>query len=399
MPRRSPLASALLGVAVGFTVAYTIQRALDARADRRRPVPTRTPDPQSYGATRRRLMLTGIARSLASSAVWTFLRADPLERRLSVLPRPLRLPTYAALVVLVESAREWPIDYIEAYVLERVYATSERTARAWATERTKGLALALATTLVLATLADQMIHRAPRRWPWIAIVAMPALLAAANVLVPTFVMPLFNTYAPLEGELAHKIRGLARRYGVGHATLLRFDMSRQTKKANAFVTGVFGTQRIVLADTLIEAFPEDETLFVVAHELGHYVRRDPWAGIALGTLLTAVTLLGARAFARHSLGREPAGIGGLARVGFYASLGQLAAGPIGAAFSRSIERRADRFALAATDAPLAGARAFRRLREHNLAEDEAPRWAELLFATHPSLKSRIAMLEAAALSR
>ena len=60
-------------------------------------------------------------------------------------------------------------------------------------------------------------------------------------------------------------------------------MSRQTKKANAFVTGVLGTERIALGDTLIATFADDETLFVVAHELGHYVRRDPWLGIALGT--------------------------------------------------------------------------------------------------------------------
>ena len=123
------------------------------------------------------------------------------------------------------------------------------------------------------------MRRAPQRWPWIAIAATPALLAFANVIVPTFIMPLFNKYLPLEGALAERIRALAARYGVGGATILRFDMSRQTKKANAFVTGVFGTRahrdrrhaaRRVLAD--------DETLFVVAHELGHYVRRDPWAG-------------------------------------------------------------------------------------------------------------------------
>jgi Zn-dependent protease with chaperone function len=66
-----------------------------------------------------------------------------------------------------------------------------------------------------------------------------------------------------------------------------------------------------------------------------------------------------------------------------------------AAASREIERRADRFAVAATNDPASGARAFRRLRDQNLAEDEAPKWAEFLFATHPSLKSRIARLEAA----
>ena len=120
---------------------------------------------------------------------------------------------------------------------------------------------------------------------------MPGLLAFANVVAPTFIMPLFNKYIPLEGPLEERSASLAARYGVGGATILRFDMSRQTKKANAFVTGVFGTERIALADTLLDEFAEDETLFVVAHELGHYVKRDPWVAIALATGLMALPLL------------------------------------------------------------------------------------------------------------
>jgi Zn-dependent protease with chaperone function len=236
------------------------------------------------------------------------------------------------------------------------------------------------------------MRRAPQRWPWIAIAATPPLLAFANVVAPTFVMPLFNTYVPLEGELERQIRALAARYGVGNAKILRFDMSRQTKKANAFVTGVFGTERIALADTLVEEFAPDETLFVVAHELGHYVRRDPWVAIGVGTVAIAATLLGAVAATRRTTGRAVVDVGGSTRLAFYGMVIQLALGPALAGFSRAIERRADRFALAATGDAAGGIRAFRRLRDQNLAEDEGPRWAELLFSSHPSLKSRIAAL-------
>jgi STE24 endopeptidase len=81
------------------------------------------------------------------------------------------------------------------------------------------------------------------------------------------------------------------------------------------------------------------------------------------------------------------------RLTFYMLLAQLVAMPLTNAFSRAIERRADRFAIEATSDPASGARAFRRLREQNLAEDEGPPWAELLFSSHPSLKSRIERLE------
>jgi STE24 endopeptidase len=222
---------------------------------------------------------------------------------------------------------------------------------------------------------------------------MPALLAFANVVAPTFIMPLFNKYVPLEGPLEQRIRKLAARYGVGGATILRFDMSRQTKKANAFVTGVFGTERIAIADTLLDEFAEDETLFVVAHELGHYVKRDPWVSIALGTGLIAIPLLLGNSLVRRTAGRDVADVPTAVRLGFYLSVGQLAALPVANAFSRMIERRADRFAVDATRDPAAGARAFRRLRDQNLAEDQGPLWSEVLFSSHPSLGSRIAVLE------
>jgi Zn-dependent protease with chaperone function len=192
--------------------------------------------------------------------------------------------------------------------------------------------------------------------------------------------------------LERTIRELAARYDVGNAQILRFDMSRQTKKANAFVTGVFGTERIVLADTLIDTFADDETLFVVAHELGHYVRRDPWLSIALGTAFVGI-MIGTGNAALRATGRQLATAADGTRFAFYASLVATVGSPLLSAASRAIERRADRFAVAATDDPASGARAFRRLRDQNLAEDEAPRWAELLFSSHPSLKSRIERLE------
>jgi STE24 endopeptidase len=387
-----------LGAATGLTLSYAAVRAYEAWRDRKSPAPARPRDPKRYGDARRLLAVTGMVRSAAGVALWSFGVADAGERALQSLPRPLRLPAFIAFVTLIDTLREWPVDYNEDFVMERIYGNSDRSAADWTTERLKATAVGAGVTAVLAFGADAIIHRAPQRWPWIAILATPPLLAFAGVIAPTFILPLFNKYVPLEGELERRIRDLASRYGVGAATILRFDMSRQTKKANAFVTGVFGTERIAIADTLLGEFADDETLFVVAHELGHYVRRDPWVGIGVGTLLGAVTLLGANAMVRRTTGRGAGGIGNTMRLGFYVMLGQLAAMPPANAFSRAIERRADRFALAATNDPQSGVRAFRRLRDQNLAEDEGPKWAELLLASHPSLRSRIERLELAASS-
>jgi STE24 endopeptidase len=353
----------LNGAAVGFVVGYSALRLRTAWLDRKSPFPTiAAPDPHAYGAARRGLMLAGIARSTASLAMTAFIVARPVERALQPLPRALQAPAFIAVLGVLDGVRDLGADYVESHVMERTYDTSEQSARAWAIDHVKATAVGL------------------------------GVLTVANVVAPTYIMPLFNTYTPLTGELERRIRDLAARYGVGDAAILRFDMSRQTKKANAFVTGVFGTQRIVLADTLIEKFSEDETLFVVAHELGHYVRRDPWLSILVGTLFLAA-IIGTANLALGRAGRRVDTLTDGTRFAFYASLFSTLGAPLMAAISRAVERRADVFAVDATHDPLSGARAFRRLREQNLAEDEQPKWAELLFSSHPSLKSRIARLE------
>jgi len=392
---RFSLGRCALGAATGLTVGYTAVRGYEMWRDGQTPAPQRPRDAKRYGDARRLLTVIDIARSLAGMGMWAFAFGDGLERAVAPLPRPLRVPLALTALTVLDAVREWPVDYNESFVMERIFGNSERSGAAWAGDRLKALGLGLAVTLVMAPLLDAIVRRAPRRWPWIAIAGTPPLLIFANVIVPTFVMPLFNKFVPLDGPLEMKIRALAERYGVGSATILRFDMSRQTKKANAFVTGVFGTERIAIADTLLDEFADDETLFVVAHELGHYVRKDPWYAVALGTALLATSLLSANAIVRRTTG-EGAGVGVLLRLAFYMALAQYLAMPLLNGFSRAIERRADRFAIGATDDPASGVRAFRRLRDQNLAEDEGPRWSELIFSSHPSLKSRIERLEAAA---
>jgi STE24 endopeptidase len=216
------------------------------------------------------------------------------------------------------------------------------------------------------------------------------LLLLANIVIPLYILPLFNTYEPLTGPLEERLRRLAARYGVGDAEILRMNMSKQTKKANAFVIGIGNTHRIVVGDTLIEHFPDEEIEFVVAHELGHYVSRDTWRMIALSQVTASAILFGAF-FAEN--GREAGSALKLARVQLWATLLSQLLRPAISAFARSREWAADRFALETTRAPHTGASAFRRLRDQNLAEDEQPAWFEFLFSTHPSLKSRIEALE------
>jgi Zn-dependent protease with chaperone function len=383
----------LIGLAGGGVLGYAIIRAQEALAELREPSPVLDADPKAYGALRRALMLAGMARSLAALAFGAYAVAPLFETPEDETEPRARRMGLVALGLLGSGLLELPSDYVEGIALERRYGLSKQTDAAWLTDQAKGTAISIGIAVPLIELLAFVVARAPRTWPLYATLGSFPLLVLANVIAPTYIAPLFNKFEPLEGDFAERIRELAARYGAGDATLLRVDMSRQTEKANAYVTGLFGTKRIVIGDTLMDHFEPRETIFVVAHELGHYVYRDVWRGVGLGTAAAAVIFFGARRIAERP-GSSLGTTSGLARLFFGMSLLGTLAGPVLSAFSRARERAADGFAIEATQDGAAGAAAFTRLRQRNMAEDEQPKWMELLFSSHPSLRSRIERLEA-----
>jgi Zn-dependent protease with chaperone function len=388
----------LIGLAGGAALGYAWIRTREALAERREPGAVAAADPKAYGALRRALMLTGIARSLATLGFAAY-AVGPLLETSADAPEPrARRLALLALGFAGSALLELPAEYVEGIALERRYGLSKQTDAAWLLDYGKSTAVTMAIGLPLIELLAFAVNRAPRTWPYLATAGSFPLLVLGSVVAPTFIAPLFNKFDPIEGAFADDIRTLAGRFGAGDATLLRVDMSRQTEKANAYVTGLFGTKRIVIGDTLLDRFEPRETLFVVAHELGHYVQGDVWRAVALGVVASAFVFFGSRSMSERP-GHELGSAAGLARLFFAMSLLGTLAGPLTSAFSRSRERAADDFALEATHDAAAGAAAFRRLRESNLAEDEQPRWMELLFSSHPSLGSRIRHLETAPTTR
>lgn len=382
-----------LGLCCGFVAGYAAVRVAEARRDLCEPAGSLPRNPAAYGAIKRRLMLTGFARSLAGQAVVAFALADRLPPALRA-DRPLVTAAWSAAATLLDAIADTPIDYVEHFVLERRYGLSDQTATEWLRERAKGtlLGMTLLTPVIAGLLATA--RRFPKTWPIASSAAALPLLALLTLVGPVYLAPIFNKFEPLEGSLEERLRRLAARYGAGNADIFRFDMSRQTKKANAYVAGLLGSHRIAIADTLLGSFSEDEIEFIVAHELGHYVARDTWTSIVIGSFAATALIFAGKAVALPE-GERIGTVRGLARFSFATQLVTALLGPLLAAGSRALERRADRFALAATGHPEWGIAAFERLRDQNLAENEQPRWVEMLISTHPSLRSRIAALRAA----
>ena len=384
----------MAGLIAGASAGYIAARAMQAVALVRRPPTARANDPAAYGRERRALAVAGMLRSTLSTFAFAYGPLAPrIERALEPLPRWLQPGVFFAGLTLASSAIELPVTLVEDYAVERRYGLSEQSAAAFLADWGKGTAISAVVAAGLALLGGVAVRRFRNSWPIVASLGMLPLFVLANLIVPIYVLPLFNRFEPLRGPLEARLRRLAARFGVGNAEILRMDMSRQTKKANAFVAGIGSTHRIVLGDTLIEAFEPDEIAFVVAHELGHYVSRDTWRMIALAEGITAA-LLGV--VARRLRGDRSRESLFLLRIAAWLGGGMLAIRPAINAYSRSREWAADRFALATTADPRSGAAAFRRLRDQNLAEEEPPVWYEFLFASHPSLGKRIEALEIAA---
>jgi len=219
-------------------------------------------------------------------------------------------------------------------------------------------------------------------------------------LAPTLLMPLFNKFVPLgeeRADLADRLMKLAERSHTFVRGVFKFDMSRRTKQANAGLTGLGNTRRIIIGDTLLNEFSIDEIETIMAHELGHQVNKDIPLGIIFGSITTLVGLFLA-SLGLH-WGVKALGFSGPADVAafpvFLIVLGlySLVTMPLENGFSRWRERRADEYALSLTHNGTAYASALRRLANQNLADADPEAWVEWLLYSHPALAKRIAMAE------
>lgn len=303
-------------------------------------------------------------------------------------------PVYLATVWLLG----FPLELAESFFHQRAFGLSNQSFGRWLQN---GL-VALAVNSVLAALSlwlpYLLLRRSPRRWWLWSMAGLAPLFVLLIVVQPIWISPLFNHFAPLEDKaLETKILAEAARGGITGAPVLVMDQSSDSRRPGAYVAGLFGSKRIVLYDTLIQDMTPDEVLFVVGHEMKHYLLSDVWkfVGVTLLVLLIgllAIDRLGRTAIRRWS-GRfgfddlaDPASLPllfGLVTLVF------LIATPALNLLDRGIEHEADRFGLEMTQNNDAAASAFVKLQAEAQGVPE-PGWLERVFRlTHPSLKDRI----------
>jgi STE24 endopeptidase len=293
-----------------------------------------------------------------------------------------------------------PLSFYQGYILPHRYELSNQKMMGWIKDEIKGVIVGGVIGLFVLEIIYAILRAYPTTWwLWAAGILLLFNVILANI-APTVIMPIFNKFVPLgdeHAELAERLLDLAKRSGTYVKGVFKFDMSKRTKQANAGLTGLGNTRRIILGDTLLTEFTTDEIETVMAHELGHQVNKDIPLGILFGSFTTLVGLylasVGLNWGVEYFNFSGPADIAAFPLFVLVLGLYGLLTMPLENGFSRWRERRADEYALILTHNGAAYASALRRLANQNLADAEPEAWEEWLVYSHPALGKRISMAE------
>jgi STE24 endopeptidase len=315
---------------------------------------------------------------------WTEL-GDSLDP--NSLPWWSRAPAYAATVIAVLTAVAIPLGLWNGLVRERRWGFSTERLSSWLFDRLKELVVNVILTASAFLAVIALAHAFPGWWVVPVAAALASIVLLLSFVAPVVLEPMFNRYEPMRDEaLGIALRRLAERAGVPVRDVLVQDASRRTQKANAYVSGLGATRRVVVSDTLLEEASPAEIELVVAHELGHRHHGH----VLQGTLLLMAGVVVDTAVVWALLGThvaDPHRIPVVMLIGLVLGLLGL---PLLTACSRTWERMADRFALELTDDRASYQSAFHRLARTNLSDLDPPRLLYLLLFTHPTPPERLA---------
>ena len=305
---------------------------------------------------------------------------------------------YGAAFVLVESLVFLPFTWYVGFVRQHAYGLSTEAAGQWLGDWAKAVAITAVVAGLFLWIPYRLLRWSPRRWwLWTGLLTAP-LTVLAMIVVPLWIAPLFDDYGPMRDRaLEQRIHQLAARAGIPDSRIYEVRKADEDRRVNAYVTGFGDTKRIVLWDTLVDRMPPDEVLFVMGHEIGHFVLRHTLTVILVATLLVTLSLYAVHRVAAWSIGRFARRFGfdrlddvaSLPLLQLVAGVVMLAASPAALALSRWQEREADRFGLEITRDNTAAARAFVTLHDENLAVPRTGLLYRLWRGSHPDLADRI----------
>ncbi len=326
-----------------------------------------------------------------------------LSARLRDLSRRVKFRFFAvwlfwALFSVVDYLLNLPFAIYRSFIVESNYGFMNQTFMEWWGEDLLGLLVSLIIGIVPVWFFYWLVGRMKRWWLAFSIGTIPFVVLLI-VIVPVLIAPLFNKFEPLKDkQLEAEILALAESAGIEGSDVFQVDGSKQSTKINAYVTGLFGTERIVLYDTMIDNFTTDEIKFVMGHEMGHYLMNHLWWGLGVAIIFILFTLWlldktihrVIRRFRTRFRFEQLSDIASLPLVLIFAFAINFVFQPITNSASRFMERQADKFGMDITgvDGETA-ATTFDKLSVFNLSDPDPHPLIEFWFYDHPALKKRM----------
>ncbi len=287
-----------------------------------------------------------------------------------------------------------PITFYKDFYLEHKYNLSNQTFGRWIFENFKGLVVSLVVGIPILLIFYYVLNKFGVFW-WLPFAIILFIISVVFArLLPLIILPIFYKISPIENEdLSERITRLAKDAGIKVENVFRFNMSKNTKKANAAFTGLGKSKRILLGDTLLDNYSNDEIETVVAHELGHYKRKHIIKNIIIGTVASFGTLFLIAYFYNISLDwfgfKRLQEIAALPILSVWAMLIGLVETPLTNIISRKFEYEADEYAVSTTNKPSAFISTLDKLTEQNLADKNPHPFVEWFFYSHPSITNRV----------
>jgi STE24 endopeptidase len=305
---------------------------------------------------------------------------------------------YLFFLLLISKLLSLGPDYY-GFRLERKFQLSNQKLRAWLWDEAKGFLVGLALAGVVVELLYFMIRQFSQHWWLITWALFMGLFILLAQLAPVVLLPIFYKFEPLDNEdLRRRLVQLSERAGTRVRGIYRWKLSEKSKKANAALTGLGNTRRIILADTLLDNYAPEEIEAVLAHELGHHVHRHILKSIAVQAGTTLLGFWAANWVLHYAVDRhmfeELSDFANMPLLAITASVFSLLLMPALNAYSRYNERQADRYAFESIANVQPFISSMNKLAQQNLAERTPSKWVEVLFHSHPAISKRVAAAEA-----
>ncbi|MCP3742549.1 M48 family metallopeptidase [Rossellomorea sp. BNER] len=295
----------------------------------------------------------------------------------------------------------FPFQYI-SHTLSKKYNISTQSFSGWMKDEFTDFWVNYLMMFVIVTVLYWLIRRFPKKW-WLAAWALSVPFSIFLMFIqPVLIDPLYNDFYPLKDkQLEEQILTLASKANIPTDHVYEVNMSEETNALNAYVTGVGSNSRIVLWDTTLNKLNKDEILFIMAHEMAHYVEKHIYIGIGIYLLFSLVGLwIAAKWMARlvekHSESLKVKRVSHLSSLPLFlliTSVLLFASSPISNWISRYQEVRADRYAIEMTGNKEAAISSFQQLSKVGLSQVNPPLIVKIFRYGHPTMLERLKTLE------